>query len=155
SGFGSGFLSTGFSTGFCSGALVEVTTSFFLSSILPMASSTGLASATFSTSGLGLSFSPFFMPAVIFLRSAVGMISTGSASGTTSSAREEKEINPHPITRMWSATDATIVLSTFSFTSGTLLGNDHDARLETRVLDVPQQLHHVGVADVPVTAQID
>ena len=62
---GSGFFSTGFSTGFgCGGGEVSVTTGGF-SVILPMAlSSTGLASATFSTSGFGFSFLPDFMPAV-------------------------------------------------------------------------------------------
>jgi len=38
---------------------------FFFSVILPTASSTGVASATFSTIGFGLSFSPVLMPAVI------------------------------------------------------------------------------------------
>src|SRR4030081_1453194 len=55
---GSGFFSTGFSTGFGGGGggAVSVTTGAF-SAILPTVSSTGgLASATFSTSGLGFSF---------------------------------------------------------------------------------------------------
>ena len=61
---GSGFFSTGFSSTFgCGGGAVSVTTGAF-SVILPTASSTGLASATFSTSGFGFSFLPVFMPAM-------------------------------------------------------------------------------------------
>src|ERR1700720_5064170 len=62
---GSGFFSTGFSTGFGGGSgAVAVMISFF-SVALPMASSTRVCSATFSTIGFGLSFSPVLMPAVI------------------------------------------------------------------------------------------
>src|ERR1700733_10357489 len=65
-GFGvSGFFSTGFSTGGVgSGAALVLMASFLV--VLPTLSSTGVASATFSTSGFGLSFSPVLMPAVIF-----------------------------------------------------------------------------------------
>ena len=60
---GSGFFSAGFSKGFgWGGGAVSVTIAAF-SVILPTASSTGLASATFSTSGFGFSFLPDFMPA--------------------------------------------------------------------------------------------
>ena len=62
---GSGFFSTGFSTGFGGGSGADAVTISFFSVILPTASSTGLASATFSTIGFGLSFSPVLMPAVI------------------------------------------------------------------------------------------
>src|SRR3982075_120682 len=62
---GSGFFSTGFSTGFGGGSGAEAVTISFFSVILPTASSTGFASAIFSTSGFGLSFSPILMPAVI------------------------------------------------------------------------------------------
>jgi hypothetical protein len=41
-------------------------------------------------------------------------MSMGNDSGGASKERAEKEINPHPITRTWSATDATRVLSTFT-----------------------------------------
>src|SRR5262249_10787807 len=110
---GSGFFSTGFSTG-CGGGSgeVEVTTSRL--SILPMASSTGLASATFSTNGVFFSLSPFLMPAVILASWSDEMMSTGRDSGVTSSERALKEINPHPITRTWRTADATRVLSTFT-----------------------------------------
>src|SRR6202165_3608841 len=44
------------------------------------------------------------------------MISTGiDSGGGASSERAEKDTSPHPITRTWSATDATSVLSTFTF----------------------------------------
>src|SRR5580704_11347750 len=60
---GSGFFSTGFSGGFGAGSgAASVTT--VLSAILPTASSTGLASATFSTSGFGFALEPDLMPAV-------------------------------------------------------------------------------------------
>ncbi len=60
---GSGFFSTGFSSTFgTGGGALSVTTGGF-SVILPTASSTGLASATFSTSGVG-AFWPVFMPAM-------------------------------------------------------------------------------------------
>ena len=49
-----------------------------LSLILPTASSTGLASATFSTSGLGFSFLPVLMPAVTLASWSAEMMSTGS-----------------------------------------------------------------------------
>ena len=62
---GSGFFSTGFSTGFGGGSGAEAVTISFFSVILPMASSAGRWSATFSTIGFGLSFSPVLMPAVI------------------------------------------------------------------------------------------
>src|SRR5271154_5199670 len=62
---GSGFFSTGFSTGFGGGSGADAVTISFFSVILPMASSAGLSSATFSTIGFGLSFSPVLMPAVI------------------------------------------------------------------------------------------
>src|SRR6202165_1669991 len=55
---GSGFFSTGFSTGFGGGSGADAVTISFFSVILPTASSAGLASAIFSTSGFGLSFLP-------------------------------------------------------------------------------------------------
>ena len=98
SGLGSGFFSTGFSTGFgASGAVVEVTTSFL--SILPTASSTGLASATLSTSGFLFSFLPLLMPAVIFEVSSIEMSTGMMSSGVgASSERVEKENRAHPST---------------------------------------------------------
>src|ERR1700682_2983939 len=43
------------------------------------------------------------------------MISPGiDSGGGASSERAEKDTSPHPITRTWSATDATSVLSTFT-----------------------------------------
>src|SRR6516162_6750732 len=62
---GSGFFSTGFSTGFGGGSGDVAVTISFLSVILPVLSSTGFASATFSTKGFGLFLSPVLMPAVI------------------------------------------------------------------------------------------
>src|SRR5438067_2788527 len=44
------------------------------------------------------------------------MISTGiDSGGAASSERAENETSPQPMTRTWSATDAMIVLSTFTF----------------------------------------
>src|ERR1700685_2786072 len=44
------------------------------------------------------------------------MISTGrDSSGTASKALDENDTSPHPITRTCRATDATSVLSTFTF----------------------------------------
>ena len=84
--------------------------------ILPTASSAGLASATFSTSGFGLSFSPVLMPAVILESWSAEMMSTGiDSGGGASSDRAENDTSPHPITRTWRATDAISVLSTFTF----------------------------------------
>src|SRR6202043_1914711 len=93
---GSGFFSTGFSTGVGGGA-VSVTTGAF-SVILPTVSSTGgLASATFSTSGLGFSFLPVFMPAMTLASWSEEMTSTATdSSGTISKALLENDTSPHP-----------------------------------------------------------
>src|SRR6185437_3374503 len=114
---GSGFFSTGLASTFgTGGGDVSVTTGGF-SLILPTASSAGLASATFSTSGFGFSFLPVFMPAVTFANWSEEMMSTGRvSSGMDSKALDENDTSPHPITRTCRATDATSVLSTFTFT---------------------------------------
>src|SRR5258708_37021851 len=102
---GSGFFSTDFSTGFGGGSGAEAVTISFFSVILPMASSTGLASAIFSTSGFGLSFSPVLMPAGILEGWSAGVISTGiDSGGDASSGRAQKDISPPPIPRTWTTT---------------------------------------------------
>ena len=74
---------------------MSVTIGFF-SVILPTASSTGLASATFSTSGFGLSFSPVLMPAVILASWSAEMMSTGSDSsgGASNELRRKRHQSP-------------------------------------------------------------
>src|SRR6202030_1701323 len=59
------------------------------------------------------------------------------------------------------------VLSTLTFTTGlqsrgrswsvsrTLVGNDDDIGLESGGPDLPEQFHHIGVADVLVAAQVN
>ena len=61
---------------------------------LPTASSTGLASATFSTLGAASLFLAVLRPAVIFDNWSAETISTGSDSSTCSSARDEKDTRP-------------------------------------------------------------
>src|SRR6185437_8763187 len=96
---GSGFFSTGLSSTFgTGGGEVSVTTGGF-SLILPTASSAGFASATFSTSGLGFSFLPVFMPAVTLASWSEELMSTGRvSSGMDAKALVEKDTSPHPIT---------------------------------------------------------
>ena len=113
-------------------------------SILPTASSTGFASATLSTSGFGFSFLPDFMPAVTLASWSAEMMSTGSDScGINSNALVENDTRPHPITRTCRATEATSVLSTFTFTrSGPLLHlGDQRQALEAGAGQLP---HHPG-----------
>src|SRR5258708_11828449 len=86
---GSGFFSTGFSTGGF-GSAASVSTGGF-SVILPTRSSTGFASATFSASGFGLSFSPVLLPAVILESWSAEMISTGIDSCGASNERAEND----------------------------------------------------------------
>src|SRR5690242_7057349 len=151
---GSGFFSTGFSSALgCGGGAVSVTTGGFFSSFLPTASSMGFASATFSTSGFFSSFLPVFMPAATWDSSE--MSTPTDSSSLTSSALVENDSITQPSTSTCRATDASTVLSTLTFTSRSLLGNDHDIGLEPRGLDVPQHLHHVSVADILVAAQKD
>jgi hypothetical protein len=109
---GSGFFSTGFSSTLgCGGGAVSVTTGAF-SVTLPTASSTGLASATFSASGFGFSFLPVFMPAMTLASWSDEMTSTATdSSGGISSALVETDTIAYPSTRTCRATDATSVLS--------------------------------------------
>src|SRR3954465_4029395 len=72
------------------------------------------------------------------------MISTGKdSSGICSKALVENDTRPHPITRTCRATEATSVLSTFTFTlSGPLLHfGDQRQPLEARA---GQLAHHPG-----------
>src|SRR6202022_4147914 len=116
---------------------VSVTTGAF-SVILPTASSTGLASATFSASGFGFSFLPDFMPAVTLASSSEEMISTGKdSSGIDSNALDENDTSPHPITRTCRATDATNVLSTFTLLGPLLHFGDQCQPLEPGARQLP------------------
>src|SRR3984957_6265500 len=153
---GSGFFSTGFSTGFGGGSgAVAVTISFF-SVILPTLSSAGLASAIFSTSGLGLSFSPVLMPAVILESWSAEMISTGiDSGGGASSERAEKDTSPHPITRTWSATDAISVLSTFTFRLSLIHFRHQRHAPEAGGRQPSHHLHHGAVVDLLVAPNED
>ena len=75
-----------------------------------------VASAYLSTSGVGLSFSPVLMPAVILESYRREIMSIGiEVPVAFSSECAEMDISPHPITRAWSVTDAMSVLSTFTF----------------------------------------
>src|SRR4051794_3192041 len=76
------------------------------------------------------------------------MISTGrDSSGITSSARDENDTSPQPSTTTCRTTDATSVLSTFTFTlSGPLLHfGDQRQPLEARGRQLP---HHPGYGSV-------
>ena len=142
---GSGFFSTGFSSGLgIGGGEVSVTTGGF-SLILPTASSsTGFASATFSTSGFGFSFLPVFIPAVTLASWSAEITSTGKdSSGIDSNALLENDTKPHPITSTCRATDATRVLSTFTFTASGSLLHFGDQR-EPLEASARQQSHHLG-----------
>src|SRR6266849_6285019 len=81
------------------------------------------------------------------------MISTGiDSGGGASSERAEKDISPHPITRTWSATDATRVLSTFTFRLS-LIHFRHERHTPKAGLRKPSHhLHHGTVVDLLVTA---
>src|SRR5579872_617301 len=170
---GSGFFSTGFSTCLgCGGGAVSVTTGAF-SLILPTASSTGLASATFSASCLGFSFLPVFMPAATCENWSAEITSTGTESSSgVGRALVGNETMTHPNTRRCRTIEATSVLLILTFKSGlpfqsgnlfagrspfsrTLLRNDDDIGLEPGGADLSQQFHHIRVADVPVAAQVN
>src|SRR3954452_14055310 len=76
------------------------------------------------------------------------MMSTGiDSGGGASSERAEKETSPHPITRMWSATDAMSVLSTFTF-GLSLIHFRHQRHASEAGLRKPSHhLHHRTVVD--------
>src|SRR5204862_7054589 len=154
---GSGFFAAGFSSCFgCGGGEVSVTTGAF-SVILPTASSTGFASATFSTSGFGFSFLPVFMPAVTLASWSAEMISTGKdSSGIDSNALVENDTSPHPITRTCRAIDAASVLSTLSFTRlGSLLHFGYQRQpLEAGAGQLPHHFRHGPVIGLLVRPHI-
>src|SRR5262249_39932581 len=78
-GFSAGFASTGFDSGAGGGSRAGFTS--FFSSIFAVGSSTGFASATFSTSGFGVSAcGALLLPAVIWVNSDTLTMSTGNAS---------------------------------------------------------------------------
>src|SRR5258707_8186230 len=79
------------------------------------------------------------------------MMSTGiDSGGGASSDRAEKDISPHPITRTWSATDATSVLSTFTFRLS-LIHFRHQRDAPKAGLRKPSHhLHHGTVVDLLV-----
>src|SRR5438270_9842569 len=76
------------------------------------------------------------------------MISTGMDSGgAASSERAENETSPHPMTSTWSATDAMIVLSTFTF-GLPLIHFRHQRHAPEAGLRKPSHhLHHGTVVD--------
>src|SRR3954462_1283897 len=79
------------------------------------------------------------------------MISTGiDSGGGASNERAEKDISPHPITRTWSATDATNVLSTFTCRLS-LIHFRHQRDAPKAGLRKPSHhLHHGTVVDLLV-----
>src|ERR1700736_399518 len=73
------------------------------------------------------------------------MMSTGKdSSGIDSNALVENDTSPHPITRTCRATDATSVLSTFTFTLSLPLLNFGDQRqsLESGARQLPHHPRH-------------
>src|SRR5215217_7047308 len=81
------------------------------------------------------------------------MISTGiDSGGTASSEREENETRPHPMTRTWSATDATSVLSTFTFRLSLIHFRHQRHAPEPCRRQPSHHLHHGTVVDLPVAA---
>src|SRR6516165_1200788 len=84
------------------------------------------------------------------------MMSIGiDSGGCASSERAENEISPHPITRTWSATDATSVLSTF--TEGLSLIHFRHQRhaAKTGGRKPSHHLHHSPVVDLLVATDKD
>src|SRR5215470_3334241 len=79
------------------------------------------------------------------------MMSMGIASGGASSERAEKETSPHPITRTWSAADATMVLSTFTVSLSLLHFRHQRHAAETRGREPPHHLHDRTVVDLLVS----
>src|SRR5947207_2584471 len=76
------------------------------------------------------------------------MISTGMDSGgAASSERAENETSPHPITRRWSATDAMIVLSTFTFRLPLIHFRHQCYAPEAGLRKPSHHLHHGTVVD--------
>src|SRR6266478_204708 len=84
------------------------------------------------------------------------MISTGiDSGGGASSDRAEKDSSPHPITRTWSATDATSVLSTFTLPLSLIHFRYQRHAPETSGGKPPHHLHHGTVIDLLVAADKD
>src|SRR6476660_6497928 len=79
------------------------------------------------------------------------MISTGiDSGGGASKERAEKEIIPHPITRMWSATDATIVLSIVTCRLSLIHFRYQRHAPEAGGRQPSHHFHHGTVVDLPV-----
>src|SRR6478752_179496 len=153
-GFGSGFLCSG--SGFGGSTLSAVATiSGFLSTTLAFASSIGFASATFSTSGFGVSaFGAVLMPFVICEKSVAEMMSTGSDSGGVAlSGLAAIEISPHASNAACPAAD--MVHPAF-IPSGALLDLRHqrDAAIARR-REPSHHAHHCTVIDLPVATDIN
>src|SRR5271169_2425812 len=84
------------------------------------------------------------------------MMSTGiDSGGGASSERAEKEINPHPITRTWSATDATNVLSTFTVGLPLIHFRYQRHAPEASLRQPTHHPHHGTVIDLLVAADKD
>src|SRR5258707_5524498 len=74
------------------------------------------------------------------------MISTGiDSGGGASSERAENETSPHPITRTWSAADATRVLSTFTVSLSLIHFGHQRHAAKARGRKPSHHLHHSPV----------
>src|SRR6266851_8267752 len=79
------------------------------------------------------------------------MISTGiDSGGGASSERAENETSPHPITRTWSAADATRVLSTFTVSLSLIHFGHQRHAAKARGRKPSHHLHHSPVVDLLV-----
>src|ERR1700743_1327731 len=86
------------------------------------------------------------------------MISTGrDSSGTDSKAWDENDTSPHPITSTCRATDATSVLSTFTFTlSGSLIHFSYQRQpLEPCARQCAHHLGHRSIVGLLVRSHED
>src|ERR1700730_1101334 len=84
------------------------------------------------------------------------MMSTGiDSGGGASSERAEKEISPHPITRTWSAADATMVLSTFTLPLPLIHFRYQRHAPEASLRKPAHHPHHGTVIDLLVAANKD
>src|SRR6266567_4398859 len=84
------------------------------------------------------------------------MMSTGiDSGGGASSERAEKETSPHPITRTWSATDATSVLSTFTLPLPLIHFRYQRHASEASLRKPSHHPHHGAVIDLLVAADED
>src|ERR1700760_2660278 len=81
------------------------------------------------------------------------MMSIGiDSGGGASSERAENEIKPHPITRTWSATDATRVLSTFTLPLPLIHFRYQRHAPEAGLRKPSHHLHHGAVVNLLVAA---